>query len=47
MWCYVAAKLVCTILKVRNKIEHVLEQHTEEDVWSSGKGSNMGIEKIS
>jgi len=47
MWCYVAAKLVYTILKVGNKTEHVLEQDTEEGVWSSGKGSNTGIEKIS
>ena len=28
------------------KTEYVLEPDAEEDVWSWGRGSNMGIEKI-
>jgi hypothetical protein len=42
-----AVKLGYTILRAWKKIEYVLGQDTEEDVWSSGRGGNMGIEKIS
>jgi hypothetical protein len=44
MWCYVAARLGYTILRVGNKIECVSKRDAEEDVWSSGRGNNFGIE---
>jgi hypothetical protein len=43
----VAAKLGYIILKAGNKIECVSKRDALEGVCASGRGSNMGIEKIS
>jgi hypothetical protein len=42
MWCFVAAKLGCTILKAWKKIECVLEQDLRRMFVLQGEGATWG-----